>query len=45
MDCPKCKRPIQESWKVCPWCSTATQKTETQSRWQNRTANAYKHDH
>ena len=42
MDCPKCKNPLQDGWKVCPWCGTAAQKTKTQSRRQNGTGNVYK---
>lgn len=42
MDCPKCKRTLQDDWKVCPWCGIAPQKPKTQSRRQNGTGNVYK---
>lgn len=42
MDCQKCKRPLEDGWKVCPWCGVSAQKPRAQSRRQNGTGNAYK---
>ena len=41
MDCPKCKHPLQEGWKVCPWCASRQQK-KRRTRRGNRQGTAYK---
>ena len=41
MDCPKCKRALQEDWKACPWCGTKAGALRKRSR-SNGTGTAYK---
>lgn len=43
MECRKCKKPLEEGWKVCPWCVTPIQpEKRKQQKRANGTGGVYK---